>query len=61
MFIRHWRSENYPAAAQNSLAKFCLFPEKGLAFHNNPPVTLLCSPVPPFLNENPRIVEPGTT
>ena len=56
MFIRHQRSENSPAAMQNSVAKFCLFPEGALPFHVNPPVTLLCSPATPILNENPASV-----
>ena len=55
VFIRHQRSENSPATTQNLLAKFCLFLERGLSFHNNPPVTLQYSPATPILNENPVI------
>lgn len=36
VFIRQ-RSET---TTQNSPVKFCLFPERGLPFHHNPPVTL---------------------
>ena len=46
------RSENSPATTQISPAKFCLFPERALPFHNNPPLTLQYSPVIPILNEN---------
>ena len=53
VFIRHRRSENSLATTQNSLAKSCLFPERALLFHNNPPVTLQYSPATPIiLNEN---------
>ena len=31
----------------------CLFHERGLPFHNNPPVTLQSSPATPVFNENP--------
>ena len=41
------------ATTQNSPTKFCLFPERDLPFHNNPPVTLQYSPATPILNENP--------
>ena len=41
------------APTQNSPTKFCLFPERDLPFHNNPPVTLQYSPATPILNENP--------
>ena len=50
--MRHRRLENSPATTQNSPAKFCLFPERALPFHNNPPVTLPYSPATPILNEN---------
>ena len=53
MSIRHQTSENSPATTQNSLAKFCMFPERALPFHNIPPVTLQYSPATPVLNENP--------
>ena len=53
VFIRHQRSENSPASVQNSPAKFCLFPERALLFHNNSPVTLHYSPATTILNENP--------
>ena len=48
VFIRHWRTGNYPATTQNSAAKFRLFLERTLPFHNNPPVTLLYSPATPI-------------
>ena len=47
VFVRYRRSENSPA-------KFCLFPERALPFHNNPPVTLQYSPATPILNEHPE-------
>ena len=53
MFIRHRRLEKSLATTQNSLAKFWLFPERALPFHNNPP--LQYSPATPVLNENPVI------
>ena len=53
MSIRHPRSENFPATTQNSQAKFCLFPERALPFHYNPPVTLQYSPATPIHIENP--------
>ena len=31
--------------------KFCLFPDRALPFHNNPPVTFQYSPVFPIVNE----------
>ena len=40
---------------QNSPAKLCLFPERALPFHNNPPVSLQYSPATPILNENPDL------
>ena len=52
MFIRHWRSENSPSTTQNSLAKFCSFPERASFLHNNSPVALHCSPDTTILNEN---------
>ena len=52
VFIRHRRSENSLATAHYSPAKFCLFPERALLFHNNSPVTLHYSPVTKILNEN---------
>ena len=48
------RSENSPSTTQNSLAKFCSFPERALLFHNNSPATLLCPPATTILNENPE-------
>jgi len=45
--------ENSLATTQNSTARVCLFPERGLPFHNNPPVTLQSSPAIPVLHENP--------
>ena len=57
MFIKHWRSENSSATTQNSLAKFCLFPDRALSFHDNRPVTLQYSPVSPILNETPEYLE----
>ena len=36
--------ENSPSTTQNSLAKFHLFHERALLFHNNYPATLHCSP-----------------
>ena len=53
VFIRHRRLEKSLASKQNSLAKFCLFPERALPLHNNPP--LQYSPATPILNENPAI------
>ena len=53
VFIRHRILESSLATKQNSLAKFCLFLERALPFHNNPPVTLQYSPATPILNENP--------
>ena len=49
----HYASEirNSSATTQNSPAKFCLFPDRALPFHNNPPVTFQYSPVSPILNE----------
>ena len=60
-FIRHRRSENSPSTTQNSPAKFHLFPEKALLFHNNYPVTLHCSPATTIiiLNENPDYLNQG--
>ena len=52
VFIRDLRSENSPATTHNSLAKFCLLPERALPFHNNPPVTLQYSPATRILNGN---------
>ena len=46
VFIKHRRSENSPA-------KFCLFPDRALPFHNNSSVTFQYSPVSPILNETP--------
>ena len=40
VFIRHRRSENSLSTTQNSPAKFCLFPERALLFHDNCPTTL---------------------
>ena len=54
MFIRHRRSENSPATTQNYPAKFRLFPERALVFHNNSPVTLHCSPATTILDKNPE-------
>ena len=53
MFIRHQRSQNSPLTTQNSLAKFCLFPDRALPVHINPPVTFQYSPISPILNETP--------
>ena len=47
VFIRRRRSENSPATMQNSPAKFRLFSERALLFHNN-------SPAITILNENPE-------
>ena len=52
-FIRHQRSENSPATVHDSPAKFRLFPERALVFHNNSPVTLHYSPATTILNEIP--------
>ena len=49
VFIRHWTLENSLATTQNSLAKFCLFPERALCFDYNPPVTLQDSPATPII------------
>ena len=54
VFIRHRRSENSLSTLQNSPAKFCLFPERALLFHNNSPATLHCSPATTILNETLR-------
>ena len=54
VFIRYQRSENSPATTQNSPAKFCLFRERALLFHNNSPVTLHYSPAI-ILNEIPDL------
>ena len=35
------------------MAKFCLFPQRDLPFHNNPSVTIQYSPATPIVNENP--------
>ena len=53
VFIKHRRSENSPLTTQNSPAKFCLFRDRALPFHNNSPVTFQYSPVSPILNETP--------
>ena len=53
VFIRRRRSKNSSATTQNSVAKFCLFPDRTLPFHDDPPVTLQYSPVSPILNETP--------
>ena len=58
MFIRHCRSKNSPVTTQTSPAKFCLFPDRALPFHNNPPVIFQYSPVSPTLNETPGILSP---
>ena len=60
VFIRYRRSENSLATTQNSPAKFYLFPERALPFHNNPPVTLQYSPATPILNENPGFFRNNT-
>ena len=52
MLIRHWRSDNSLATTQYSQAKFCLFPERALPFHDNPPVTSQSYSATPLLNEN---------
>ena len=52
-FIRHQRSENSLATTQNWPAKFCLFPERALLFHNNSPLALHYSPAARILKENP--------
>ena len=49
--------ENSPSTTQNSLAKFCLFPERALLFHNNSPATLHCSPATTIFNENPACIK----
>ena len=46
-------TKNSSATTQNSPAKFYLFPGRASPFHNNPSVTLQCSPVSPILNETP--------
>ena len=46
-----WRLERSPATAQNSGAKFCLFPKRALSFHRNLSVTLQHFPATPILNE----------
>lgn len=51
--MRHRRLENSAATTQYSPAKFCLFWDRALPFHNNPPVTLQYSAATPILNENP--------
>ena len=51
--MRHRRFENSAATTQYSPAKFCLFRDRALPFHNNPPVTLQYSAATPILNENP--------
>lgn len=38
---------------KNSRAKFCLFPNRALPFHINPPFILQYSPTTPILNEKP--------
>ena len=55
MFIRHRGLENSLPTTKNSPAKFSLFPERALLFHNNSPATLhcTCSPATTILNENP--------
>ena len=50
----HQRSENSLATTQNSAAKFGLFPERALNFHNNTSVTLQYSPATLIFNENPK-------
>ena len=47
-YDRHQRSKNYLATTQNSLAKFCLFPERALPFHHSPSVTLQYSSAIPI-------------
>ena len=56
VLIGHRRSENSSATTQNSPAKFCLFPDRALPFHDNPPFTLQYSPVSPILNETPVLL-----
>ena len=51
--MRHRRFENSAATTQYSPAKFCLFRDRALPFHNNPPVTLQYSAATPIPNENP--------
>ena len=51
--MRYRRLENSAATTQYSPAKFCLFRDRALPFHNNPPVTLQYSAATPILNENP--------
>ena len=54
VFTRQWRWKNSPATTQNSMAKFCLFAERALPFHNtgNPSVTLQYSLVTPILGDS---------
>ena len=52
VFTRQSRLENSPATTQNFLAKFCLFAERPLPFHNNPSVTLQYSLVTPILGDS---------
>ena len=42
-----------PPTTQEALAKFGFFPDRSLPFHINSPATLLYSPAPTNLNENP--------
>ena len=53
----HWRLDNSLATTQNSTATVCLFLERGLPFHNNPPVTLQSSHAVPVLQENPALFQ----
>ena len=56
MFIRLQKSENYLATTLNSQAKFHLFFERALFFHNDSLVTLYYSSSTTILNESPAFL-----